>query len=149
MGKDKVEEPSELIDILIQLHQKESNNIEAVIKGIEDSGGRILHVYPPYLIIARIPNESTATLKVNPDVHSVDIEEISGERIETASEVFRLAFIAWNEYLHKRSIKAPGQNQTSLSWDAPGRLPPDPPPYLREILRKREQDEGKGNSDLP
>lgn len=144
MGKDKFDEQDELIEVLIQLEQQEPNNIEAVIKGIEDARGQILHVYPPYLITARIPEEVIVTLKTNPAVRSVDTEEIRGERLESAPENFRLAFVAWNEYLKQKSAEASTQKRTPLSWDAPGRLPPDPPPHMREILRKREEEENKG-----
>jgi len=148
MGRDKFEEPDELIEVLIELGQKESTNTEAVIKVIEDARGRILHVYPPYLIIALIPTAFISRLKIDPAIHSVDTEKISVERLEAASEIFRLAYAAWNEYLKRKSTKASIDKGTSLSWDAPGRLPPDPPPHMREILRRKEEEQNKNDKDL-
>jgi len=63
MEKEKSDEPGELIDVFIQLQQTLSSHIEAIIKQIEDGAGRILHVYPPYLMIARIPKESIVGLQ--------------------------------------------------------------------------------------
>ncbi len=149
MENDKSNQRDELIEVLIQLAQNEPHKIETVLKEIEEAKGQIFHVYSPYLIIARVPNAFIAALKKNSLVNSVDTEAIVGERLESASEIYRLAFLAWNEYLQKKLAETSKQNHTLLTWDAPGRLPPDPPPHLREILRRREEEEKKKDSDLP
>jgi hypothetical protein len=149
MGKDKSDGLEEFVEVLIQFEIKDPNNIDTLLKRIEGAQGEILHVYPPYLIIARIPEAFINVLKTDPAVHSVDTDEIRADRLEASLANLQLAFLAWNEYLRNKSIEASTQTRPLVNWDAPGRLPPDPPPHMREILRKREEELKKGDSNLP
>jgi hypothetical protein len=147
MGRNKVDEPGELIDVFIHLEQERSINPEAIIKRIEEGQGRILHVLLPYLIIAQIPDSIISTLKTDPAVHSIDTEAISEERLDAASENNKYAYATWNDYLERKTSETSLKKDAYLSWDAPGRLPPDPPPHMREILRKKEEEQKKSNKE--
>ncbi len=143
MGDDTFDETASQVDVLIQVAQADPGSMENIIQFVQNIQGRVLHVYPPYLIMARITKTSIDTIRKDPAVYSVDTEEIRGERLETDSEILKVAFAAWNEYLLNQSTRAASQGSAFQSWDAPGRLPPDPPPHEREILRRREEEAKK------
>lgn len=130
--------PGGWIDVLIQPRQEQQDSVEAIIKDVEGAQGRILHVYSPFLIVARIPQAAAAALARHPAVWTVDSGAISAERLAAAPVEARLALAAWNEQLQKRSEAAPGP-RSMLAWDAPGRQPPDPPAHLRKALRGHEE----------
>jgi hypothetical protein len=76
----------------------------------------------------------------------VDAQEIAEDRLETAPETARAVMAAWNQHLARQ--QAPQQpTPADLSWDAPGRLPPDPPPHIQEMLRRREREMLSGGDE--
>jgi hypothetical protein len=147
MASGEYDGTGDLMDVFFQIRQETHNSIDIVISVIEGARGIILHVFPPNFIIARIPQTAIKRLEKLPQVHSIDHDEISDERMERASEVFRLAFSAWNEYVRKKSPKFSWPKQTLTSWNTSGRQPPDPPAHLRDELRRREEKERKKNDD--
>ncbi len=52
-------------------------------------------------------------------------------------ETVRQAVAVWNARFEPPESKNLGRG---LSWDAPGHLPPDPPPDVRDLLARRERD---------
>jgi hypothetical protein len=126
-------------DALIQLQAEGMQDVDRVIETIEEIGGRVLLSYPPHAIVASLPDEKINELRGKPGIRAVDTEEISGDRVNAAPQTMRVAMAAWNEHLAGQ--RAPREQPSlGLSWDAPGRLPPDPPPDIREMLRRRERD---------
>ncbi len=131
-------------EVFIQSRGSLMEDTERTIKAIESISGRILHSYPPNIIVALIAPQDIDQLRGKPGIESVDTDEISDERLQQAPGNRGLAIRAWNE--HIRAKKHPSSDaSTDLAWDALGRLPPDIPLHLREPLQERGR-EIKDNS---
>ena len=125
--------------VLIQLRPEAAEGLGQTIRSIEDMNGRVLLSFPPNAIVASLASSGIEILRGEPSVLSVDVQEIAEARLEAASETARVAMIAWNQHLARQ--QAPQEPMSAdLSWDAPGRLPPDPPLEIQEMLRRRERD---------
>jgi hypothetical protein len=130
-------------DALIRLAATNQADAERAIREIEAAGGRVLHSFPPRIIMASVPSDRIGEIREMAGVQSADTDEIGDERLVKMSGVIRSAAMVWNDHL-KRKRSAPEKPDPSLglSWDAPSRLPPDPPPDVMEKLRRRERDAG-------
>jgi hypothetical protein len=70
----------------------------------------------------------------------VETGPVGDEHREHASPGVSDAIYVWNEHLRsRRPAGAPRGPDEPLSWDAPGRLPPDPPRGVLDELRRRER----------
>jgi len=117
----------------------ETEGIQSVVSGVETMAGRILLSFPPSAVVALLSTERIDELRANPAVQLVSTEEITGDTLASVSGATRMAVDAWNEHL-TRHREPPKQLFEGLSWDAPGRLAPDPPAHIQEMLRRREQE---------
>ena len=117
------------------------HQFERAMKAIQELHGRILHSYPPRVIVASLHPGTAGDLLGQGVIESVDMGEIYGERLEKAMDVIRTAIVAWNEHIRLKEGK-PLRDDPSrgLSWGDPSRLPPDPPPHIQERLRRRERE---------
>lgn len=132
-------------DVLIQLAAKNLGDAERAIKVIEGVGGRVLHVFLPGMIMASIPVERISEIRGKAGIESVDTDEINEDRLNQASSEIKFAAAAWNDHVKtKRLAPAEARPSLGLPWDAPGRLPPDPPPHIQEMLRQREREMKSG-----
>ncbi len=117
----------------------EAQEIQSVVQTVETMAGRVLLSFPPYAAVALLPPERIDELRTNPAVQLVSTEEIAGDTLTSVSGATRMAVDAWNEHLARRH--GPSERLfEGLSWDAPGRLAPDPPAHIQEMLRRREQE---------
>ncbi len=123
-------------DVLIQLRSQTMDSIDRTVQHIERLSGKVLHAYPPSVMIAAIPADSIKQLRQDTNILSIDTEEISSERLTQLSGTSQLAATAWNQHL--RSI-ARSTVQPTVSWDDPNFLPPDPPPEIQHLLNQRNQ----------
>jgi len=117
----------------------QGEGMESVVQAIEVISGRVLLSFPPHAVVALLPAERIDELRANPAARLVSTEEIALEGLEAASSAARMAVAAWNEHVVRRN-RPPERLFEGLAWDAPGRLAPDPPPHVREMLRRREQE---------
>jgi hypothetical protein len=115
-------------------------DFELAMKTIEELHGRVLHGYPPNVIIVSLHSGTAGRLLDRSVIESVDIGEILDERLERGSNDIRMAIVTWNEHLRTQKEQV-SRDDTSrgLSWGDPSRLPPDPPPHIQERLRRRER----------
>jgi hypothetical protein len=126
-------------EAFIQLKGTTITEVERAIEVIESVSGRVLHTYPPSAIVAAIPPGKIGEILSNPEIESVDTDEISDERLNNTNHEIRLAVLAWNEHIRAKH-RTPSQNNSSegLLWDDPNRLPPDPPPHIQQFLRQQQ-----------
>ena len=128
-------------EAFILLKANTMQEFELAIKAIEGQRGHVLHSYPPSVIIASLQPGTAGNLLDRAFIETVDMTEISDERLEKATDEIRMAILTWNEHLRsKKGNTSGGDTSKGLSWDAPGRLPPDPPPHIQERLRRRERE---------
>jgi len=135
-----------MLEALIQLRPEGMEGLHHAVGLVESLGGRVMFSYPPHALVASLPVEAIDDLRKEPGIQSADTQEIDEERLRDAPDIMRLAMIAWNEHLAKQ--RAPAEKPaTGLPWDAPGRLAPDPPAEIQEMLRRRERDMRGGVED--
>jgi hypothetical protein len=132
-------EDGELYEALIRLDPAGSEGIESIMQTIEDTGGRILMSYPPFVVVALCPIQAIKRLRDAPSSYRIDTDEISEDTLEAVPDIVRIAVRAWNDHL-KAKTTPQEQPLRGLPWDALGLLPPDPPPEIQERLRRREQE---------
>jgi len=130
-------------EMLILIQPGAKGGVDRAIHAIEKMGGRVLLGFPPYAVVALLLGERIDELRRRRGIESVDTEEIPADRLQEATAAARMAMEAWNEYL-ARQLRPPQAEPRDLPWDAPGRLPPDPPPLIQEKLRRREQELREG-----
>jgi hypothetical protein len=134
--------------VLIRLRPEVAEALERAIRAVEGMDGRVLFSFPPDAIVASLAGAGIERLRREPGILSVDAQEIGDDRLDAASGTARAAMTAWNDHLARQ--KAPRQlPSTELSWDAPGRQPPDPPPHIQEMLRRREREMLRGDEPAP
>ena len=136
----------EMGQALVLFRQEDPAAFDRAIEALEEIGGSVLMSFVPHAIVAALPEDRIDELRCEPSVQSVDTEEIAEERMRAASESGQLAMAAWNEHLTRQS-QPQEPPSLGLAWDAPGRLPPDPPSHIQEMLRRRERDMQDGADD--
>ena len=122
--------------VFIHLQPATLAEIESVIQAVEAAGGRVLHSYPPTVIIATLPNDRLPALRRHSQIESIFTAAIPANYQQQWTEPANLAATVWNE--SHRSQPA-STAQAGLSWDAPNLLPPDPPADVQAMLRQRER----------
>ncbi len=137
MPKDKSGRGAQ--QVFIQLRPEATEGLELTIRAIEEMNGRVLLSLPPNAIVASLASAGIEKLRGEPNVLSVDAQEIADDRLLTAPSADRAAMLAWNEHLARQQERSKPAS-SDLSWDAPGRQPPDPPRHIQEMLRRREQE---------
>jgi len=125
--------------VFIQLRPEAAEGLERTIRAIEEMNGRVLLSFPPNAIVASLGSAGIDQLRSEPGVLSVDAQEIADDRLLAAPAAERAAMTAWNEHLARQQGRSKPPS-SDLSWDAPGRQPPDPPRHIQEMLRRREQE---------
>lgn len=134
----KSRQDGQMKKIFAQLRGKSMGDFELVAEIIKDGGGQLLQAYPPGVIIAEIYDDRIDELRESASVEFIETDEISEERIKNAEGDIGSAMAAWNEHIKKKRLSA--DLTTGLSWDTPGRLPPDAPPEIQKMLRERERE---------
>jgi hypothetical protein len=108
-----------------------TDDVDQARTAIAAVGGRISHVLSEHLVVALLP-EGVGLSSV-PGASPVDLDGLEGMELRLAR--------AWVSRLGAESVpdERPAKAGPSLTWDAPGRLPPDPPRQVLEELRRRER----------
>ncbi len=135
------------VEALILLAQGGVQRLEEVEAATAAVGGRIVAGFLPHALIVQVAEGAVDDLRRSLGEATVYAAAIPATVIEGAAEPVRSVFTGWNQ---RRSLPGvrPEPRGRGLSWDAPGYLPPDPPPEIRERLRRRERqhDEADDNS---
>jgi hypothetical protein len=131
--------PAEVLEVLILLAPNDEGAAAAAPQAVEDAGGRVLLSYGPHAVVAVLDADTIGELRRASFVLAVETGAVPDDRARNLPPELRDAAAVWNQH-----VAARGQRKTptgnGLAWDAPGFLPPDPPPEIRELLRRREED---------
>lgn len=146
-------------DVFIQLKGKNLKETERSIKSIENLGGRIVHVFPPSVLVASVPAAKVKSLGRRAGVASFKTGPIDKSERGIISHELALATDAWNHHIGPeriaRKLDCP---LLDTAWDATNKLPPDPPANVLEELKRREAEfsqaprsliAGAPNMDIP
>jgi len=89
--------------ILLSLKDGNVAVLDSVINRVTQNGGRILHIYPPHVLIGFLPTGTEASIKAKvPGLQSYR-GEIVGEDVQQLGETFSAVFEAWNNNFHGKA----------------------------------------------
>ena len=126
------------IEALILLESGGVQRLADVEAATAALGGRIVAGYLPHALMVRVTDEALDELRRSLGGATVYTEAVPATVVEHAAEPLRSVLTAWNARRSQAGVR-PEPRGRGLAWDAPGFLPPDPPPEIRELLRRREQ----------
>jgi hypothetical protein len=134
------DENDDRLEAFVLLRGAAMEEFERVIRVIESARGRVMHAIAPIAVMAFLPPASLDELRAHPAVALVETGPVGDEHREHASPGVSEAIYVWNEHLHSRRPTGGRRGpEQPVSWDSPGRLPPDPPRRVLEELRRRER----------
>jgi hypothetical protein len=129
------------VEVLVELRGQGQGGFDSAMDAVAALGARILHSYRPLLAVVVIPAARLAALRACSRVQSVFPDQVGQDALKALPEEMRWAAQAWNMHLSEKEKAgaAPPRPSTSngLPWDAPGHLPPDPPPEIQAELKRR------------
>jgi hypothetical protein len=138
----------QLIDALIIAKRGNARLFDSLLSEIETLEGKIKHAFPPEVIIASLPSENIEKLRKTDFVGYLTTDIIDELPSPYTADDFPDIKTIWNKQVRiSREPEARGPADEDLSWDAPGHLPPDPPPHIRKMMDKWEADSNKKNHE--
>jgi hypothetical protein len=139
---------SQLKEIFILAKGNSNHLFEKLICDIEIIQGQIRHAFPPKVIIASIPTGKIKELLVNSSVEFLTADEIDNPPPIFSADGFLDIISIWNKQIKDtRDTADKTRTDEDLSWDAPGHLPPDPPPKFRKMMRDWEKNMNKSTDN--
>ncbi len=137
MSKQAPVEPP--VEVLLEFREQDREGFESTLEAVAALGSRILHSYPPWLAVVAIAADRLEALRDCAGVRRVYPGQADQAALEALPDEMKWAVQAWNLHV-SRSGKAgtpPARPAEGLAWDAPGHLPPDPPPAIQAELKRR------------
>ena len=136
-------------EVFIQASGKSLASVERVIKAVEKLGGRVIHVYPPTMMVASVPSARVGQLKKQAGIVAAETGPFSARSLKAAGHELQSALVAWNDHIsaerRERTLASP---ELGKSWgEGQQRLPPDPPPEILAQLRRREAELAPGGAE--
>jgi hypothetical protein len=134
-----------LQDVLLQVKWKSINGFERAVKTVEKLGGRVLHAYPPSVMVASVPSANIGKLAGKGGILVARTDAFSADQMEKADRKIGFAFTAWNDHFDiDRRMHMMAAPEVGIKWDETQRLIPDPPEEMLVELRRRERNAGMG-----
>lgn len=126
-------------EVFITTAAKNMVGFERAIRAVEKAGGRVMHAFPPGVMVASIPAGKDAALVGKSGITTVDTGALSARSAAKAEGPLAYAVAAWNEHVSaERRARELGSPEVGKVWDADARQPPDPPLEVRQEWERRE-----------
>ncbi|MDQ3640035.1 MAG: hypothetical protein M3450_00870, partial [Actinomycetota bacterium] len=90
---------------------------------------RVLSALPPRLAVIQAAEPTVAELRRKPDVRFVVTDRVDEQILDDLTADERVFAMGWEL---RRTAPRKTRLGEGLAWDAPGFLPPDPPPGMTE-----------------
>ena len=128
-------------EVFLQLKWKSIKGVERTVAAVEKMGGRVLHAYPPSIMVVSVPANQAEKLTGKAGIVAATTERFEGASRAAGNEVLAMAMEAWNAHFSEdRRERALASPTLDRAWDTGVELlPPDPPPAVLEQLRQRER----------
>lgn len=121
-------------------HDPEATETSEVLLVLSDAAGeqgldqlsadfRVVSALPPRLVVVKAAESTLVELRRNPVVRFVATDTVGEEILDGLTADERVFATAWE--LRRRASPKTRLGE-GLPWDAPGFLPPDPPPGVTE-----------------
>lgn len=129
------------LEVFIHTKARSMKSVESVVSSVAELGGRVLHAYPPRVIVALVPTDQVDALAGKRYVSAVYTDPIKPSQIKAAASTSHTqqAMDAWNRHfdLERRMLSMAGP-ELDKDWDEEGKVDLEPPPEVRERLVERE-----------
>lgn len=133
-----------MVEVFIELDATRVSETLKVGKSIEKEGGRVMHAFPPAVIVASVPADSLPRFRKLSGVRMITTDAIEGNQGQRALEANpQLAYArgAWNDFRStERRLSRIASPELGKSWSDPEHLPPHPPEAVMEQFRQRERE---------
>lgn len=138
--------PTTKITVFILSMKSERKLFDRLTEDIEKMDGIVKHAYPPRVMIAEVPALFIERLKLDVRIQFLTDAEIPDGSFPMREEELQGYSRLWNDFLSNRKTSV-RKDRENIPWDAPGFLPPDPPPGIREMVQEWEKkmNESDGN----
>lgn len=131
---------SQLTDTFILAKGNSTHLFEKLTREIECIHGHIRHAFPPKVIFASIPTSKIKDLIGCSVVEFLTTDEINIPPPLLSADEFLDLISIWNVRIKaNRETSQKTSTSENLSWDAPGHLPPDPPPQFKKMIHEWEK----------
>lgn len=89
---------------LLLLRSTDFNNTKASIRGLEEMGGRVEHVFPPRTVIARVPKSIDKDGLKDTNVEELFRSWIDLDRLEEMDQSTKIGVSIWNRQFETQSL---------------------------------------------
>lgn len=130
----------DLSEVLIVLPEQPESGFYTIERALTEEGGIIVAAYPPRVLLSKLDLSRLEKLRLAvPDV-TIYTDVVDDRTLRSVDDTSRSILAAWNERRSNREKGGEAKGR-GLAWDAPGYLPPDPPADIKEMLKRREDEE--------
>ena len=77
------------LEVFIHTKARSMKSVESVVSSVEELGGRVLHAYPPRVIVALVPTDQVDALEGKRYVSAVYTDPIKPSQIKAAASTSR------------------------------------------------------------
>lgn len=138
----KVKQVGGTTEVYLELESTQFSKLEKTIKTIARWEGRVLHAFPPSVLVVSIPVANVDHLKDIPGVTVVSDDVLSEKQASSDFSAGQLAYArqAWNAHVNpERRMSLLENPDLGKSWNEPGKLPPHPPEEIAAHFREQEK----------
>jgi hypothetical protein len=126
-------------EVFLQLRWKTIKGVERAVRAIEKVGGRVLHAYPPAIMVAVVPSDQVDRLVGRGGIQSATADPLEAGVSRAIDRERSFVIEVWNEHFNlERRMRAMASPEMNRGWDEGQRQPPDPPAEVLQQLRRRE-----------
>lgn len=135
---------------LITLSASELEETRRVASFVAESGGQVLHLYGPRVMIGRVPPPAGGAVEERDEVVALTAEPVA-EAPEPLTEAETLGLAAWNLRLSPEYDEAKAERpRGGLVWDSPGVMEaPDGPEAGQDGAPVAESQAGEARAPSP
>lgn len=105
-------------EVFLQLKWKSMAGVERTVAAIEKMGGRVLHAYPPSIMVVSVPANKAEKLTGKGGIVAATTERFEGASRAAGNEVLMMAMDAWNAHFsEERRERALASPTLDRAWD--------------------------------
>ena len=134
------------IEGLIVWSQDSTARLEEVERAIAAVGGQIVIGFWPHALLIQVAEGAVDNLRQVLGAVTIYTTAVPAATVAGAAELVQSVLTLWNQRRSPPGVQ-PAPRGRDLPWDAPGYLPPDPPPEIRKQLQRKQGDDGETRED--
>lgn len=134
------------IEALVLWSPGSTARLEEVERAIAAVGGQIVAGFWPHALLIQVAEGVVGNLQQALGAVTIYTEAVPAATVAGAAEPMQSVLTLWNQRRSPPGVQSEPRGR-DLPWDAPGYLPPDPPPEIRKRLGRKQGDDGDAHQD--